>query len=56
MEVNEEIRDLVFRQTTKEVIRTVAVDLGMQTLKESTKNKVLAGITTAEEMFRVIYV
>jgi len=56
MEMSEEIRDLIFRQTTKEVIRTVAVDLGMQTLAESTKNKVLAGITTAEEMFRLIYV
>jgi type IV pilus assembly protein PilB len=56
MEMSEEIRDLIFRQTTKEVIRTVAIDLGMQTLKESTKNKVLDGITTAEEMFRVIYV
>jgi len=56
MEVNEEIRDLIFRQTTKEVIRTVAIDLGMQTLRESTKKKVLQGVTTAEEMFRVVFV
>ena len=52
--VGEELRDLIFRQTTKEVIRQVAIDLGMQTLKQSAVNKVLDGTTTVEEMYRVV--
>lgn len=56
MEANEEIKDLIFRQTTREVIRQVARDTGMQTLKESAFNKVVDGVTTVEEYFRVVYV
>lgn len=56
MEANEEIKDLIFRQTTREVIRQVARDTGMQTLKESAFNKVAEGVTTVEEYFRVVYV
>ena len=54
VEIGEELRDLIFRQTTKEVIRQVAVDLGMQTLKQSAINRVLDGTTTVEEMYRVV--
>lgn len=56
MDCNEEIKDLIFRQTTREVIRQVARDTGMKTLKESALQKVLAGKTTVEEYFRVVYV
>ncbi len=56
METNDEIKDLVFRQTTREVIRQVAIDTGMQTLKDSALTKVAAGVTTVEEYFRVVYV
>lgn len=56
METNDEIKDLIFRQTTREVLRQVAVDTGMQTLKTSALNKVVDGTTTVEEYFRVIYV
>ena len=56
LETNDEIKDLIFRQTTREVIRQVAIDTGMQTLKQSAFSKVLAGVTTVEEYFRVIYV
>ena len=56
METNEEIKDLIFRQTTREVIRQVAMDTGMQTLKQSALNKVVEGVTTVEEYFRVVYV
>jgi type II secretory ATPase GspE/PulE/Tfp pilus assembly ATPase PilB-like protein len=56
LETNEEIKDLIFRQTTREVIRQVAIDTGMQPLKESALNKVIDGVTTVDEYFRVIYV
>ena len=56
MEVDEEIKDLVFRQTTREVIRQVAIDMGMQTLKDSAFKKVCDRETTVEEYFRVVFV
>ena len=52
----EEIKDLIFRQTTREVIRQVAIDMGMQTLMRSTFNKVANQMTTVEEYFRVVFV
>jgi type IV pilus assembly protein PilB len=54
MSIGEELRELVLRQTPKEVLRQVAVDLGMQTLKRSAVNKVLEGTTTVEELHRVV--
>jgi len=56
MLVDDELRDLIFRETTKEVIRQVAIDLGMQTLKMSAYDKVKQGISSVEEYFRVIYI
>jgi len=56
MEIDEELKDLIFRQTTKEVLRQVAIDMGMQTLKQSAFNKVKEGITSVEEYFRVVFV
>ena len=55
MPVDEEIKDLVFRETTKEVLAQVARDLGMQSLRQSGLNRVLEGTTTVEEFFRVIW-
>jgi type IV pilus assembly protein PilB len=56
MEAGEDIRDLIFRQTTREVIRQVARDAGMRTLKDAALQKVIDGKTTVEEYFRVVYV
>lgn len=56
MEMNDELKALTFQQTTKEVMATVAKDLGMQTLKESALNKVKEGTTSIEEFFRVVMV
>jgi len=56
MSLDEELRDLVFRQTTKEVLRQVAVDMGMSTLKEAAIKKVAAGTTTVEEMVKTVLV
>ena len=54
MEINEELRELIFQQIPKDILRRVAVDLGMQTLKSSVVDKVLEGTTTVEELFRVV--
>jgi len=54
MAVGEEIRDLIFQQIPKDVLRRVAVDLGMRTLKHSAVDKILEGTTTLEEAYRVV--
>jgi type IV pilus assembly protein PilB len=54
MEINEELRELIFQQIPKDILRRVACDLGMQTLKSSTVDKVLEGTTTVEELYRVV--
>jgi type IV pilus assembly protein PilB len=54
MVVGEELRDLIFQQIPKDVLRRVAVDLGMRTLKHSAVDKILEGTTTAEEAYRVV--
>ncbi len=53
--MSEEIKDLVFRETVKEVLAQVARDLGLQTLSQSGLNRVVDGTTTVEEYFRVIW-
>jgi len=54
MVVGEELRDLIFQQIPKDVLRRVAVDLGMRTLKQSAVDKIIDGTTTVEEVYRVV--
>jgi type IV pilus assembly protein PilB len=54
MEINDELRDLIFQQIPKDVLRRVAIDLGMQTLKQSAVDKIVEGTTTVEEAYRVV--
>ncbi|HZW32309.1 MAG TPA: GspE/PulE family protein [Isosphaeraceae bacterium] len=54
MVVGEELRDLIFQQIPRDVLRRVAVDLGMRTLKHSAVDKILEGTTTLEEAYRVV--
>jgi type IV pilus assembly protein PilB len=54
MVVGEELRDLIFQQIPKDVLRRFAVDLGMRTLKHSAVDKILDGTTTVEEAYRVV--
>jgi len=54
MVVGDELRDLIFQQIPRDVLRRVAVDLGMRTLKHSAVDKILDGTTTAEEAYRVV--
>ncbi|MBI2875696.1 MAG: type II secretion system ATPase GspE [Candidatus Tectomicrobia bacterium] len=51
--VGEEIRDLVMRKTSSNVIRNRAVELGMRLLRQDGWRKVLKGITSIEEVLRV---
>ncbi len=54
MEVNDTIRELIFQQISKDVLRRVAADMGMRTLKQAAVDKVLEGATTLEEVYRVV--
>ncbi len=54
MVIGEELRDLIFQQIPRDVLRRVAVDLGMRTLKHSAVDKILEGTTTVEEAYRVV--
>ena len=54
MVVGEELRDLIFQQIPKDVLRRIAVDLGMRTLKQSAVDKLVEGVTTVEEVYRVV--
>ena len=53
MELRDEIRDLIFQQIPKDILRRVAIDMGMQSLKGSAVDKVLEGTTTVEEVYRI---
>jgi type IV pilus assembly protein PilB len=54
MVIGDGLRDLIFRQIPKDVLRRVAIDLGMRTLKQSAVDKILDGTTTVEEVYRVV--
>jgi len=54
MVIGEELRDLIFQQIPRDVLRRVAVDLGMRTLKHTAVDKILEGVTTVEEAYRVV--
>ena len=51
--VNEEIKKLVTQKVSSDTIKDKAVELGMRTLKHDGWEKVLAGLTTPEEVLRV---
>jgi type IV pilus assembly protein PilB len=53
MVMNSKVRELAFAGATTVELRKAAVKSGMTTLYEDGINKVLGGITTLEEVFRV---
>lgn len=55
MIMNDRIRDLVLQKCSSHVIREVAIESGMKTLKDDAIAKILLGQTTLEECLRVIY-
>src|SRR4029077_15756945 len=54
MEVHDELRELIFQQIPKGVLRRMAIDLGLQTLKQAAVDKIIEGTTTVEEAYRVV--
>ncbi|MBL8849889.1 MAG: type II/IV secretion system protein [Planctomycetaceae bacterium] len=54
MRVDSDTRDAILHRKSNAEIREMSRSKGMQTLEQSAINKVLAGITTVEEMHRVL--
>jgi general secretion pathway protein E len=53
MLINAEIQNLVYQRATAGAIKKLALDAGLQTLRMDGARKVLAGITTIQEVLRV---
>ncbi len=54
MPVTEEVAELILGQARAEDVERVAIELGMETLRTDGLRKVAMGLTTIEELFRVI--
>jgi general secretion pathway protein E/type IV pilus assembly protein PilB len=50
--IDDETRKLIYDKATSSVLRAHAREMGMRTLREDGIRKVLAGLTTAEEVIR----
>jgi len=55
MGMSDEIRDLAMERAGSHRIKEAAIRNGMSTLKQDAIEKVLLGVTTLEETFRVVY-
>jgi type IV pilus assembly protein PilB len=51
--INDEVRHMIFEHVSASELRVKARELGMRTLREDGLRKVIAGITTLNEVFRV---
>ncbi len=51
--VNDEIRNMIMAKATSRELREKAISLGMKTLRQDGIEKVMKGITTADEVLRV---
>ena len=51
--VNDEVRHMIFERVAASDLRTKARELGMRTLREDGLRKVVAGVTTLQEVLRV---
>jgi type IV pilus assembly protein PilB len=54
MPMSEEIERMTVDRASSESIRTVAIDQGMQTLRDDGLEKAAAGLTSIEEIARVV--
>jgi type II secretory ATPase GspE/PulE/Tfp pilus assembly ATPase PilB-like protein len=53
--VTDEVRNLILKEEPAHVIRAAAAKAGMRSLQMDAAQKVLNGVTTLEEVVRVIY-
>ncbi len=56
MPLNEEIRRLTIHSPTSDQVRELALKAGMKTIKEHAIDRILAGITTVDEVRRKVFV
>ncbi|MBU1024317.1 Flp pilus assembly complex ATPase component TadA, partial [bacterium] len=54
LEVHEDLRDVIMKRANTQVIRQLAIDNGMKTIKQDALKKVFNKITTFEEIFSQI--
>lgn len=52
--MNDALRDAITQRTSRDLLRRLATDAGMQPMSEDAHAKVRAGLTTAEEVKRVL--
>ena len=50
--IDDEARKLIYEKVPSSVLRTRAREMGMRTLREDGARKVLAGLTTCDEVIR----
>ena len=53
MTIDEEVRGLVMKKASSDEIRKAALKAGMKSLRDDGLDKVEAGVTSKEEVFRV---
>jgi type IV pilus assembly protein PilB len=51
--MKQNVRKLVFDNHNQEEIRSLAIENGMETLRDAALRKIFLGITTIQEMMRV---
>ena len=51
--IDEEVRNLVYEKVPANVLRARAREMGMRTLREDGVRKVMAGLTTPEEVIMI---
>jgi len=54
LEVDDGLRELIARRASTDELRTAAVDAGMTTMLQDGLEKAKAGVTTIEEVLRVL--
>jgi len=52
-ELNDEVRQLIYEHVSSNVLRARGREMGMRTLREDGVRKIMAGITTAEEVISI---
>lgn len=55
MTLNDEIRDKILEKSPSHILRNLAVANGMRTLQMDSVQKILMGVTSVDEVLRVIY-
>ena len=56
MSINEDIRRLTLKKPTSDQVRELALSDGMKMMRDHAAEKVLAGLTTVEEVKRKVFI